>query len=423
MMRCTEREGWVSVPGADAAEEEVARYLAHLGECPFHAALEQREIARVRGVVELAKRAPDSLGSELREYGGRGARQERREKIRRKLFIDTLSIRVNGRERARLNLAAQRRVALEVETGALITVWQPRQADGTEEVYLTSHLPASGKGMDRKEISATVLEGGHRISFAAKTSADARMKITVTYAPTNWWRALRLFLEQSRHTLAAGARAWRWSPAPRMVVALCALLVSLLFVFVFFLPTEKPVPVANQEQPRQPGVEHAPASEGPSLPTTSAENRNLSIAPFPTPEPRATPGSRRSRRGASDIPAPSRTREQLTVATVRRIYVSPGENAYDRQLRAALIEQLRAGATFTVVLREQQADAVLMPEQSRGTEVSVQLLSRAGKSLWFTTQPIDAEGVRDINNVAARIVTALTADADKRRGSVNTPRP
>jgi hypothetical protein len=105
---------------------------------------------------------------------------------------------------------------------------------------------------------------------------------------------------------------------------------------------------------------------------------------------------------------------------VRRIYVSPGESAYDRQLRAALIKQLRAVARFTVVKREQQADAVLMREQSRGTDVSVQLLSRAGKSLWFTTQPNDAE---DVSNVAARIVTALTAAADKRQHSVNTPQP
>jgi hypothetical protein len=417
MMRCTEPERWVSAPGAAAAEEEVARYLAHIDECPFHAALEQRETARVRGVAALAGSAPAGLGSDLRKYVGSDAGQDKRGKIRRKLFIDTLSIRVNGKERGRIDLAAQRRVALEVEAGALIAVWQPSRADGSEEVYLTSYLPVGGRMTDRKEISATVLEGGHRISFAAKASADARMQITVTYTTTNWWRALCMFLGQRTHILAAGARTWGWSPVARTAVAVCALLASLLFVFVFFLRTEKPVPIANPEQPQQPRIEHAPPFKEPSLSaTTGAENRNLSIAPLPTP-------ARDEPRGARDIPAPSRTHVQLTVATVRRIYVSPGESAYDRQLRAALIEQLRAGAKFTVVSREQQAEAVLMREQSRGTDLSVQLLSRAGKSLWFTTQPTDAESSRDVSNVAARIVTALTAAADKRRPSVNTPQP
>lgn len=416
MMRCTEPERWVSAPGAAAAEEEVARYLAHIDECPFHAALEQRETARVRGVATLAGRAPDDPGSDLRKYFGRGAGQHRRGKIRRTLAIDSLSIRVNGKERSRIDLAAQRRVALEVEAGALIAVWQPSRADGSEEVYLTSYVPAGGKMTDRNEISATVLEGGHRISFAAKASADARMQITVTYTTTNWWRALRLFMGQRPHTLATGARTWGWRTVPRTAVAVCALLIALLFVFVFFLRTEKPVPVASPGQPQQPGREHVPPFKKPSLATAGAENRNLNTAPLPTP-------ARDEPRAARDIPAASRTREQLTVATVRRIFVSPGDSAYDRQLRAALIEQLRAGAKFTVVRREQQADAVLMREQSRGTDVSVQLLSRAGKSLWFTTQPNDAEDSQDVSNVAARIVTALTAAADKRQHSVNTPQP
>jgi hypothetical protein len=405
----------VSAPGTAAAEEEVARYLAHIDECPFHAALEQRDTARVRGVTALAGRRPDSLDSDLRMYVGRDAGQHRRGKIRRTLSIDSLSIRVNGKERSRIDLAEQRRVALEVEAGALIAVWQPSRADGSEEVYLTSYVPAGGSMTDRKQISATVLAGGHRISFAAKASADAGMQITVTYTTTNWWRALCMFMGQRTHTLAAGARTWNLSPVTRMAVAACALLAALLFVFVFFLRTEKPVPVASPGQP-QPGVDHAPPFKEPSLSTAGAENRNLNTAPLPTP-------ARDAQRGPQDIAAAPRTREQLTVATVRRIYVSRGDSVYDRQLRAALIAQLRAGARFTVVEREQQADAVLMREQSRGTDVSVQLLSPAGKSLWFTTQPTDAESSQDVSSVAARIVTALTAAADKHQHSVNTPQP
>lgn len=418
MMTCTNPERWVSVPGADAPEEEVARYLAHVGECPFHAALEEREVARVRGVAALA--SGTSAAPNLRDHGvARGAGQDRR-KSHGELIINTLSIRVDGKELARIDLAAQRWVTLEVEAAALIAVWQSSEADGGDDMYLTSYvLPADGK-----EVSTTVLDGGQRISFMTEASADTRMLITVTYAAANWWSSLGTFMEQRKHTAAERARALRWSPA-RLAVTLCSLLVALLFVFVFILRTEEPLPVANQDHPRQPGVEHAPPFENPapSPPTASEEKHDVSTAPFPTPAPQAMPGRRGETQAASNSTPPSRTGKTLTVADVRRIYVSPGDNAYDQQLRAALIEQLRASATFTVVMSERQADAVLRREQSRGTDVSVQLLSRTGKSIWFTTQPTDAAGVPDVSKVAARIVTALTAAADKRRSSVNSPQP
>jgi hypothetical protein len=110
----------------------------------------------------------------------------------------------------------------------------------------------------------------------------------------------------------------------------------------------------------------------------------------------------------------------LTVAAVRRIYVSPGESADDRGLRSALIAELRAGNRFTVVTSERQADAVLRREQSRSAGVSVQLLTRRGKVIWFTTQPADSANDADFGRAAARIVGALT-DAAERQPSPNSP--
>lgn len=55
MIECTQPELWTSVPGSKALEEEVARYLAHVDHCAFHAALEHQEEERLRAVTKFAK--------------------------------------------------------------------------------------------------------------------------------------------------------------------------------------------------------------------------------------------------------------------------------------------------------------------------------------------------------------------------------
>ena len=299
MRRCTEPERWASVPGADADEEEVESYLAHVGVCPFHAAVEQREEELVRGVAALA----------------------------------------------RLDLSAP----------------------GAE----------------------------------ASTAQRARRP--------------------------SPAHALSRRPVRRLAFALCALaaVVLLPLILVFYRPTEQPVPVVRQEQTPRPTATAVP----PPPPTTEAtpsvtntQNRQGVAPPTsphgPGPTPTVTP---RTTKGGGQVSPPARTTEQLTVADVRRIYVGAGEGEYDRRLREALIERLRASDRFTVVTGERQADAVLLREQPRGAGVSVQLVTRGGRSLWFTTQTTTAGGVEDVGDLAARIVAALTAAADKRRPPVNPP--
>jgi hypothetical protein len=108
---------------------------------------------------------------------------------------------------------------------------------------------------------------------------------------------------------------------------------------------------------------------------------------------------------------------------VRRVYVGVGESESDQRLRAALIEQLQASGRFTVVAREQQADAVLLSEPTRGASLRVQLLNRARQPLWSTTQPAPDDSLQAANEVAARIVKALSDEAQKRTRSGLTPKP
>ncbi|HEX7315770.1 MAG TPA: hypothetical protein VF297_17765 [Pyrinomonadaceae bacterium] len=280
MTWCTEPERWARPPGADAPEEEVESYLAHVGVCPFHAGLEQREEELVRGIAAHARLDPG----------------------------------------ARRLTTAQR---------------------------------------------------------AARPSAEP-------------------------------ARATRRYPVRRLAVALCVLAAVVLLALALFRTTERPAPVVQQEQPSPPPTpESAP-------PARDTQNRQDVAPPALAATPRTSQGNVRV------APTP-RSRERLTVADVRRIYVSAGEGADDRQLREALIARLRAGDRFTVVTGERQADAVLLREQPRGAGVSVQLVTRGGKTLWFTTQPTASGGVEDVNDLAARIVAALTAAADKRPPTVNAP--
>jgi hypothetical protein len=199
------------------------------------------------------------------------------------------------------------------------------------------------------------------------------------------------------------------------------MLAAVVLALFLFLRTGEDTPVVRQEQRSQPDAANAQptpeqAPEQAPTPEGSGAQEGQDAPPAKPPvvvAPSQTPAPRPAR-------APQRTGEQLTVANVRRVYVSMGGGDYDRRLREALIEQLRAGDRFTVVAGAQQADAVLLREQSRGAGVSVQLMSRTGKPLWFTTQP--AGDVESVGDLAARIVAALGAAADSPPPPSNAPR-
>jgi len=419
MTRCTEPERWTSAPGADAPEEVVESYLAHLSVCPFHAAIEQREDERVRGLAAHARLDLDAPFAEAQASATDGL--DAQGESRHGTSGRTLSVRVDGVERARLALAAQRPLTLEVEAGALVALWQPGRDGGRAEVYLTSYvIPVGGGTAGAKQVSEIDLASGERIVFTTEARADGRRQLTVSCAASGWARARHLSAAQrvSRPS-DEPVRPLRRLPVWRLTGALCALVAVGLLALVIFQP-EQPVPVAQQEQPTRASAPDVSPTPGATPSSTDDTQNRQEVAPA-APAHGHAPTPRASQRGVRVLPPP-RTREHLTVADVRHIYVSPGEGDYDRQLREALIEQLRDSDRFTVVTVEQQADALLLREQPRSAGVSVQLLTRGGKTLWFTTQPATASGGEGIDDLAARIVAALTAAADQHRTPVRTPR-
>jgi hypothetical protein len=332
MTRCTEPERWTTVPGADAAEEEVASYLAHVGVCPFHAAVEQREEARMRGIAAFARLDLNARDAEARADAAGG--------------LDRLDAEAESLHRA------------------------------------------SGRGLP--------------VATSAKRRARALSAARRAPRPSD-----------------EPAPALRRLPAWRLAAVLCALTAVVLLAILLFLPNEQPTPFARQEQPGRTAEAHTPSPPTPeATPFNTHTQDRHDVVPGHTPTPPAPP---RVSQGDGWVSPPQRTRERMTVADVRRVYVSAGEGTYDRQLREALIERLRDSDRFIVVTGEQQADAVLLREQPRSAGMSVQLVTRGGKTLWFMTQPAGVGGVEDVGDLAARIIAALTAAADKRQPPTNAP--
>lgn len=404
MTRCTDPQQWATVPGADSPEEDVARYLAHLEECAFHAAIEQRETAQLRSVVAFAG---SELGSGSLEPGGPEAealsdRLDLLGAIRRNVFIRTLSIRVDGSERCRLNLLEASCLKLEVEERALIGVWQPAQSGEAEELYLTTYvLHTDSAATGGKSVSSTVLEGGQRISFTVERTVDSKAQLTVAYTETRPLRSLRLSLARLRHRLLAHrAQETSRSLFLKLSAGLLALLAVIGLLSFLLLRNGRPTQIAKQSDAPTP-VAVPPTVEPAAVPSPSipqAPNINGSTPTATTRNTATVPG----------------TRPQMSLAKVRRVYVGTGEGDYHQRLRAAVIAQLRENGRFTVVASEQEADAVLLSELTRGAGVRVQLLNREGKPLWFTTQPTAGESNEDVSDTAAKIVRELSNKAKQR---------
>jgi hypothetical protein len=403
MTKCTDSQRWTTTPGANAPEEEVARYLAHLEECAFHAALEQRETAQLSAAVAFG--GSTETATQLLTNGSVEATAmldglDRLGTIRRNAFVRTLSLRVDGIERARLDLLKERSLTLDVREGALIGIWQPDQSGEAEELYLTSYILHAGVAAPgAKRQSSTVLEGGQRISFTVEPGVESIYRLTIAYAETRWLRALRLSLARLGHRLSYDMRERRLFPVLKLTAAILVLLAVLGLPLYLLLRASRSNPVTEQAEAPAP-VAVPPVVEPSALPSPSAS---------PSPVYGAVPANQRR-----DKAARPGMQRPMSLAGVRRVYVATGEGAYLQRLRAAVIAELQESGRFTVVAREQEADAILLSELTRGAGVRVQLVDRSGRALWFTTQATSGEGMDDAGQAAARIVREISDKANAR---------
>ena len=252
MSECTQPELWPDRPGSNASEEEVARYLDHLDQCAFHAAMENADERLVQGMAAFANSEPS----------------------------------------------------------------------------------------------------------AAETAVD-------------------------RAAPAAGGQL-RWTTVLK-VAAAAALVAGMVLFSLFYL--------SNRSQDQRVVVPSGSPSPSPSPADEVITNSNAKPAPSVAPNIN------------SDRSVPT------SIATVRSIYVGPADGEYNQLLRTALVAEVKLSNQFTFASRAEEADAVLEIESTRGPNVRVQLVDRAGKPLWFTTQNTADESEAATKEVAARIIRTLSQQA------------
>ena len=302
---------------------------------------------------------------------------------RRQAQWGALAVKIDGRERARLDPALTGEVRLDAgndtemievyaENGVLLAAYLIQDPD-----------PWDADGPQRSSI---VLETGREIRFEIhrrKHSDDLEgtLEVVVGCRELNPLRAFALKGSRLKHHVfpnrglgKGGSRAWfpLWVPV----------LVILIGAFLFFreMPPERAGSVVTETMP-------SPADGS------------------------AKEGSRL--RGAHFLSTP------LSLAEIENLYVDPmGDNDFALRLRRSLIERFASGDRFAIAADRERADAVFKkisePETGPPREMlTISLVNADGATLWKATIDEEATQSLDPEAIAAEIVGGLLKEAGK----------
>jgi hypothetical protein len=382
------------------------------------------------------RRHTQPLGhDELEAIKGTLSKQSARRKT---THAGLLSIVVDGRERARLDLKRSNSINLGIEDGdELIEV---RALKEGQETLLASHLldasEITGAGAPLK--AEIILEGGQKLSFLMspllKGAADtAEAGITISYEETRWLPAASLYLRRATLHLSDAfglgdgrARAFSKPAFAGLVLMLGAGLLVLFIAKGFRQPTP-----AQDElvQSREPTAINATKAPEPTLTPASvnalAQERDKTRDAQPDHEAtvsKALPGpgekSTRGRveRGSSSVREPGRSRQLPTQSnsspkeTQASIYnPQPGD-------ASSLAKAARAGEDATRALPPASAATALakvrkiyldISGERRLVQQSGRLLSQSlqtGQRLYTTDNKDEADAALklDIREIPAR---------------------
>jgi hypothetical protein len=205
------------------------------------------------------RRHTQPLGpDELEAIKGTLSKQSARRKT---THAGLLSIVVDGRERARLDLKRSNSINLGIEDGdELIEV---RALKEGQETLLASHLLDASEitGADAPLKAEIILEGGQKLSFlispVLRVAADtAEAGMTISYEETRWLPAASLYLRRAAFHLADAyspvdgrARAFLKPALAGLVLMLGAGLLVLFIARGFRQPTPAPMELAQSREP------------------------------------------------------------------------------------------------------------------------------------------------------------------------------
>jgi hypothetical protein len=396
---CTDPGRWGSAPGLDADEETVARYVAHLDECEFHARGEREAEERLTAAGAIGRARvkggalvlPGVVAERMR------GRNEARLAAVGRAPATEISVRVDGVEKARVSGERDGSVAVAAPVGSLVTAWSV--GDSAGDLFLTSCV-VSGDGVSE---SKSVLAKGRTIAFRVESRSGGLASVRVTCA--NERRA-----DASAFGRLVGALAGtsgRWAPAYGLAAAALAIAVMAPF-YAILLADEPPESVELQLPP----TAAPPVDEiWEPVPPGRAYDRA-----YTHPAPHAAPGSR----DATRRPKPGAPVTDL--ADVRRIYIAADEAS--SEFGKALAAALEAEGAYDVVADERSADATLTLSATRGAKIATALSSADGP-LWFGPA-FEVSGARSSSEAAASLVKSLVDEAAKarqKRPDADPPRP
>lgn len=396
------------------------------------------------------RRPPFLGGDELQTIKDELSAQAAR---RKESYSGLLSIVVDGRERARLDLARAGSVGLSVAEGEeLVEVYA---VEGEGRTLLAAHMLEAERGTEAGAASKSeiVLEGGQKISFTLSPDVkaardDERLLLTVGYRETaprralarTWSRALTSFTSPF-----GGARAF-WVPA--LALLLLVFCVSIYALFRRAGASQPNTLIAERAQTPSPSPTPATEEETQQPPGSRRDEKPSKVTASPTPAPAVVP--RRARpvshgEGTApesarvdnerlEVESPSSTREATrtlpsqagarALSEVRAVYVEEsGEGAEGQAVAVALAARLRAGGRLNVTADKDRADAALKVSFERlpagnsckgGVRLSftARLVDEGGRTLWQTAgaecgETIDAAGERAAAVVAGGLMRVL----------------
>jgi hypothetical protein len=328
---------------------------------------------------------------------------------RKKIVPQSLSILVDGVERACLQLNQARQVRFKLEEDA--TLLEIVGHDEQGELLLATHLLAAEDDLAERHSTryAVVLERGQKISVSIWLTQDmieggTQAFVEARYQETNPLRAVALWWQRLKHRrLDSSSREGLWNVpllSPRLLLVLLVVSVAALTLYFVLrggstehqeIARQQPPPSSLEGQPPappSPPVETAPQTNPGRQPLRS----NAGMPPSKRPDGTKPPG------GESG----STTREQRgsavqSLAEVKRVYVDAlGEDPFSQAVRQKLIEQLRADSRLTVSEEPDDADtAVMGSARQAGTRrdertaeevgvgyITVELVNVSGDVIW-----------------------------------------
>jgi hypothetical protein len=334
------------------------------------------------------------------------------ESSRRKTFSpQSISVLVDGGERARLDPAGSACIRLRVEPEAALIEFVGHDKQG--ELLLGTHILISDddRAEDQSETYSVALAGGQKISLEILSRQNGIDSDEVTIVNIQYLQAEQAGAAEFWRHVGHRASQWfaarsRWRVVPLTIALAATLSVVIAGVLYFSLRNRPAAPpqIARQDQP-------------PSI----AEQ----VRPGPTaaPGPTAPPKPSAARAGAEATPAPREqgsgvTREQSvsevkSLLNVKRVYFkSFGEGSFAQSARQAFIERLRTTQRFVVTDDPEDADTAVSgkvtQETSRIGQVTVELINPAGEVVWRarkyrgSTEQVAAKFSRDLLEAVRR---------------------